>query len=266
MQNFPIGIFDSGVGGLSVWEEIVSFLPHESTIYLGDSYHAPYGKRTADEIYELSKKIMMFFIQQHVKLIVIACNTATVSCFERLKSDFRDMPLIGTVPVIKTAATIAKNIGVLATVRTSASHYQKHLIAEFASQCNITTVGTNALVPFIEKGETHTNAFLKILKKELKPFQEADVDVIVLGSTHFAFIEQQIRGIMRKNVQLLDSGAAIARQVKRILEHNKTLAMTNTQNCVFYTTGNKNQFEATAKMLVRKDIRDKIGRVENILL
>src|SRR5579871_2175006 len=101
MNDFPIGIFDSGVGGLSVWQEITTLLPNESMIYVGDSEHAPYGKLSVDEIYHLSKKITQFLLTHNVKMLVIACNTATVSCLERIRSDFRNLPVIGTVPVIK---------------------------------------------------------------------------------------------------------------------------------------------------------------------
>jgi glutamate racemase len=266
MNNFPIGIFDSGVGGLSVWQEIVSLLPEESTVYIGDSGHAPYGKRSADEIYVLTKKAVEFLLKQQIKLLVIACNTATVSCLEKIRDDFSELPIIGTVPVIKLAVEVSKSkrIGVLSTVRTTESQYQKELIKKFASECFVTSVGTNALVPFIEKEATNTKEFLDVLQKELEPFQKADVDTIVLGSTHFPFIEQQIGDIMGEDVHLLDSGAAIARHVKRVLEKNDAISLDDSPVYTFYTTGNAEQFAVTAKKLVKEAVRGKIERVEEV--
>src|SRR5262245_22974677 len=126
MNNHPIGVLDSGLGGLTVLSSIVKELPNEQFIYIGDSKNTPYGKKTEEEIYHLSKRLIEFLLQKKVKLIVVACNTITVSCLERLRTDYPDMPIVGTVPVIKTAAAVSKNkcIGILSTTRTAQSDYQ----------------------------------------------------------------------------------------------------------------------------------------------
>ena len=136
MSSDSIGVIDSGLGGLSIWRQIVKKLPKESTIYLADSKNCPYGSNSSEEIYQLSKKLVTFLVQKKVKLIVLACNTITVSCLDKLRKEFPKTPIIGTVPVIKTASEITKNnkIGVLSTARTARSKYQKKLIKTFAGE------------------------------------------------------------------------------------------------------------------------------------
>src|SRR5579859_4755595 len=143
MSNYPIGVLDSGVGGLTVLNAIVQELPHESVVYIGDSRNTPYGAKTAEEIYHLSRKLIEFLREKKVKVIVIGCNTITVSCLDRLRSDYPVMPIVGTVPVIKTAAAVStkKRIGILSTTRTAQSDYQKHLIEEFANRSEERRVG-----------------------------------------------------------------------------------------------------------------------------
>lgn len=266
MQNFPIGILDSGVGGLSVWQEIVGLLPHESTVYICDQENIPYGAKSAEEIHFLARKLIQFLIQRQVKLIVIACNTITVSCLDDLRQEFPQIPIIGAAPVVKFAAAVSKNrkIGILSTSRTANSDYQKHIIRTFAQDCQVTNEGTDQLVPLIEKGELA--AVTHILPSILQPFKDAGVDTIALGCTHYPFIEQQIGDSMGKTVHLLDSGAAIARHVQRILDHNELLVHEKDSQYSFYTTGDAGQFTETAKRLVNQAVRDKIEGVEKVIL
>lgn len=240
-MNRPIGVLDSGVGGLTIWREIVKELPNESTIYIADSKNCPYGIKTAKEIYNLAKRLVAFLVTQDVKLIVLACNTITVSCLLKLREEFKDVPIIGTVPVIKTASELTKNkkIGILSTVRTAKSTYQKNLIEQFANGNKVLNLGTDKLVPLIEKGD-HVKMIQIILQQELKPFIDAKVDVLALGCTHFPLIKNEIQGILGSKVRVLDSGAAIARQVARVLEKENMRSKTK-PNHNFYTTGNKTQ-------------------------
>lgn len=265
MNNFPIGILDSGLGGLSVWQEIVTLLPQESTIYICDQQNVPYGSKITEEIHTLSRKLIRFLLDRQVKLIVIACNTITVSCLTELRDEFPQIPIIGAVPVVKLAAEVSTNkkIGILSTSRTANSEYQKHIVQKFAQQCEVFNIGTDVLVPLIEEDKFEEITLL--LHDILQPFLEADVDTLALGCTHYPFIEQQISEIMGKNVQLLNSGAAIARHVQRILEHNTMLNSEN-PSYSFYTTGNLQQFEKMAKKLVKQSIRDKIGQVKEIII
>lgn len=243
MDNRPIGLLDSGVGGLTIWQEIVKKLPNESTIYIADSKNCPYGIKTAEEIYNLAKRLVAFLATQNVKLIVIACNTITVSCLDKLREEFKDVPIIGTVPVIKTAAEKTKKgkIGILSTVQTSKSRYQKDLIKKFAKDLEVLNIGTDKLVPLIEKGKNVDS----ILPQILKPFEK--IDVLALGCTHFPLIKDKIQKILGSKVLILDSGAAIARQVRRVLKHNKILTGNKKFKRYFYTTGSEKLYNIEAE-------------------
>ena len=256
MNTNPIGILDSGIGGLTVLKSIVKELPHESIIYIGDSKNTPYGTKTQDEIYHLSKQLIKFLLKKQVKLIVIACNTITVSCLDRLRSDYPYMPIVGTVPVIKTAAAVSqkKRIGILSTTRTAQSEYQKHLIEEFASDCQVFNHGTDDLVPLIEEGKVRTEEMTAAVEKALTVFSKEDIDTLVLGCTHFPFLEEQMKHILGKDIQLLDSGDAIARQVRRVLEHNDSLMTEGEGNVIVCTTGNMKIAENLGRMALGEKI------------
>lgn len=259
MDDKPIGVLDSGVGGLTVWKEIISLLSYESTIYIGDSLHAPYGDKTPEEIHELSRKLIQFLLRKKVKLIVIACNTITTVCLDALRNEFRQIPIIGTVPVVKKAVeeTKTKRIGILSTNRTANSYYQKHLLEQHADGVGVVNKGTNELVPLIEKGEITGIKIEKILHKVLKPFQEKRVDILALGCTHFPFLRPEMEKILGQRVALLDSGSAIARQVRRVLTNNNILTKKKKATHQLYTTGEKGVFSKIVKTLVTEgyDIR-----------
>jgi glutamate racemase len=259
MNNNPIGIIDSGIGGISIWKEITALLAHEPTIYLSDSKNLPYGEKSEDEVYFLAKRLISYLSKQQVKLIVIACNTITVSALDRLRQDFPDMPIVGTVPVIKAAVAITKKnrIGVLSTNRTAESTYQKDLITRFAISCTVVNNGTNVLVPMVESGEVDE----EILRHELQPFIDAQVDVLALGCTHFPFLKQQMQAILGERVKVLDSGEAVARQVQRILERNKTIASEAYPSHTFLTTGFIELFRQQITRLVGLHENDTIQAV-----
>lgn len=252
MDTRPIGVLDSGVGGLTVLKEIMTELPQESVVYIGDSKNAPYGKRTPENIQELAGRLIQFLHKKDVKLIVVACNTITVNGIEKLRQAFPQTPIIGTVPVIKTAATLTrkKKIGVLATETTAKSSYNNRLIQEFAADCVVTTVGTNKLVPLIET--ENTKLLPSVVKAELQPFKKAGIDVLVLGCTHFPILREQIAKALGKEVLILDSGGAIARQVRRILTNNNELSASSKVQRILYTTGSQKPFAKIAKLILGK--------------
>lgn len=254
MDIRPIGVLDSGVGGLTILKEIFAELPYESTIYLGDSLNAPYGKRSSEDILALAKKLITFLLTKDVKLVVIACNTITVNGIEDLRAAFPQVPIIGTVPVIKTAAQLSKRkkIGVLVTGATALSSYNTKLIQKFADGAAVTVVGTNKLVPLIEKGKLADIPC--ILQEELQPFIEHKVDTVVLGSTHFSLIQKPIQFLLGPQVALLHSGGAVARQTKRILENNKALTSSRKVHHTIFTTGSVEAFQEVAKKVLNKNI------------
>lgn len=265
MNNQPIGVLDSGLGGLTIWEEIARQLPHESMVYIADSLNCPYGTKDKDQIYSMSKKMVEFLLKKDAKLIVIACNTITVSCLDKLRTDFPKVPIVGTVPVIKTAAAITKNkrIGILATTRTTKSAYQKELINKFVLGSVVFSHGTDELVPMIEKGEIKGAKINKVLQNVLAKFQKEKIDTLVLGCSHFPFLRSTIEKMLGQSVSILDSGGAIARQVKRVLGHNDSLAKkSNNPQYKFFTTGQTKNFEKITKLLKKGALIENVKRID----
>ncbi len=257
MTNNPIGILDSGSGGLTVWKEVVRVLPNESVVYIADSKNIPYGEKSSEEIFVLAKNLIKFLLSKKAKIIVIACNTITVSCLDDLRREFSDIPIVGTVPVIKKAAEITKNnrIGIFSTTKTAESNYQKVLIQRFAQDCVITTVGSDEIVPLIEAGKAQGQDMKNVLERVLTPFKDAEIDTLCLGCTHFPIIEDDIQEILGKEVILLEPSSAIARHTKKILMHNNEISDELNKKCTFYTTGDSRQFETVAKSLLQDTIR-----------
>ena len=155
MNKNPIGIIDSGIGGLSITSTIINKLPKESIIYLADSKNCPYGDKSNTEIYNLSKKMINFLVSQKIKLLIIACNTITVTSVDKLRKEYPNLPIVGIVPVIKTAVKKSKNkkIGVFSTKVTAKSKYQKDLINKFAKGFEVLNIGSSELVPLIESSD-----------------------------------------------------------------------------------------------------------------
>lgn len=239
MNNQPIGVLDSGLGGLTILSELIKKLPHESFIYIGDSANIPYGAKSEKEIYLLSRQLIEFLLERKVKLIVIACNTITVTCLDKLRSDYSTIPIVGTVPVIKTAAEISvnKKIGILSTTRTAQSEYQKQLIDTFANGYTVINLGTDKLVPLIESGKIDDSDISVILRDVIAPYRNEGIDTLALGCTHFPYLITQIEKLLPE-VKLLDSGGAIARQVERVLQKNDMLTtVLSAGNVTVYTTG-----------------------------
>lgn len=254
------GVIDSGVGGLSIWKEITTLLPSESTIYIADQKNCPYGLRSPEEIYRLSKRLVSYLLEQDVKLIVLACNTITVSCLARLREEFPKIAIIGTVPVIKTAVEKSKTrqIGVLSTERTAQSEYQQQLIKDFAGDCLVLNQGTNELVPFVERGEVEGKKVTGVLNRVLLPFQEQEVDVLALGCSHSPFLREVMQAILGEEVIILDSGAAIARQVARVLKSNQAEAQATKTQHMLLTTADVQTFRTVAKKLLGGTMTEEI--------
>ncbi|MBI5620295.1 glutamate racemase [Candidatus Gottesmanbacteria bacterium] len=239
-RNGPIGIVDSGIGGLTVWQEIMRALPQESTVYIGDQAHLPYGRLGQEAIRDRVKQLIHFLMKKNVKLVVVACNTATVAGIDQYRTWFPHVPIIGVVPVIKTAASMTKtgHIAVLSTPNTATSEHQKLLIETFAGGHQVEAIGIPDLAQRIEEGVTDT-VIIEFLEKYLKPETLKDVDVVVLGCTHYLFVRGIIQRIVGPNTAVIDSGAAVARQVARVLTAEGLLARTTEiPYRQFYTTGN----------------------------
>ena len=235
-NNNPIGLFDSGIGGTSIWKEINELLPNENTIYLADSKNAPYGQKTKEEIINLSIKNTEFLLEQNCKIIVVACNTATTNAIKELRAKYK-VPFIGIEPAIKPAALNSKThtIGILATKGTLNSELFHETSRKFQDIKIIEQIGYN-LVPLIENGEINSAEMNSLLHQYLKPMVEANIDYLVLGCSHYPYLIPQIKKILPKRIKIIDSGEAVARQTKKVLEENNTLNLSNKKGeTIFYT-------------------------------
>lgn len=237
MNNEPIGIFDSGIGGTSIWKEVVKLLPTENTIYLADSKNAPYGEKSSEEIIALSVKNTDYLISKGCKLIVVACNTATTNAIDYLRKNY-SIPFIGIEPAIKPAALLSKTgaIGILATKGTLSSKLFEKTTKEYTK--NITTIEQDGegLVPLIEEGKLNSPELNELLTAYLKPMLNFNIDHLVLGCTHYPYLIPQIKKIIGENITIIDSGEAVAKQTKAILEkYNLLSASTTKRHHQFYT-------------------------------
>jgi len=253
MDIRPIGIFDSGSGGLSIWQSLVRMQPHESTVYIGDHNNIPYSTKTKTFIQTRAIQGIQFLISKNVKLIIIACNTATVASIDTCRCRFPGIPIVGVVPVVKTAAkkSKSKHIVVLSTLYTAKSQYQKTLIATFAPECIVHSVGNTELVMRIESGETDTAYIQKTLRFLLIPPVKSGADVIALGCTHFPFLRTEIEKIVGKEVSVLDSGDAVCRRVGYILEKESLLSQNIRPSYLFYTTGDAQKVCVSCSQLLQ---------------
>lgn len=219
-NNNPIGLFDSGIGGTSIWKEINALMPNESTIYLADSKNAPYGQKSKEEILVLSYKNVELLLKKNCKLIVVACNTATTNAIVELRAKY-NVPIIGIEPAIKPAALNSKTqiIGILATKGTLNSALFSKSLLQYQDVKIIEQVG-HGLVKLIEDGKIDTTETKQLLRLYLTPMIEANIDYLVLGCSHYPYLIPQIREILPAKIQIIDSGEAVARQTKVILENN----------------------------------------------
>jgi glutamate racemase len=237
-NNQPIGIFDSGIGGTSIWAAIHHLLPNENTIYLADSKNAPYGQKSKEEILALSIKNTELLIQMECKLIVVACNTATTNAIQELRAKY-DIPFIGIEPAIKPAATHSKTqtIGILATQGTLNSFLFHSNVKKYQNTTIIEQVG-HGLVQLIENGDINSPEITKLLTSYLKPMIDKNIDYLVLGCSHYPYLIPQIKKILPEHIQIIDSGEAVAKQTLNILTKKVGLSSKKKSNTLFYTNTN----------------------------
>lgn len=261
-HNAPIGFLDSGLGGLTIWDEVSAQLPRESTIYIGDHAYQPYGERSAPEIRRRVRLLIGFLLQKKVKMVVIACNTATVTGIDLYRRWYPRIPIIGVVPVVKTAVmlTKTKHIAVLSTPNTAGSAYQKRLIAMYAGDCTVENIGIPDLATSIERGDA-SEAIEKIVRKYLDPKVFRNVDVIVLGCTHYPFMKPVIARLVGGKIAIIDSGAAVGRHVGRVLDQEKLRSLSRTPYTEFYTTGDATQVSRIASGLLARALKFDYARL-----
>jgi glutamate racemase len=240
MSTQPIGLFDSGVGGTSIWKAVNTYLPNEDTIYLADSKHAPYGQKGEAKIIELSIKNTQFLLDKGCKLIVVACNTATTNAIKVLRERY-NVPFIGIEPAIKPAAlqTKTKAIGVLATKGTLTSHLFHKTTDLYSNGITIIERVGEGIVPLVESGNIDSKTMEVLLNRYMHPMLEANIDYLVLGCTHYPYLIPQLIKILPQHIKIIDSGEAVAKHTKAILEANQLLNASKTKaEHLFYTNAN----------------------------
>lgn len=254
-KDNPIGIFDSGVGGTSIWKEIHHLLPLEHTIYLADSANAPYGEKASEEIVRLSVKNTEKLLEMGAKIIVVACNTATTNAIRHLRSTY-NVPFIGIEPAIKPAALHSKTkcIGILATKGTLSSALFARTSDLYSRDNKIVEVVGKGLVEQIEKGQKDSPFLKGMLAQLLEPMLKAGIDHLVLGCSHYPYLIPSLKEILPPHVQIIDSGMAVAKQTKVVLQSLNLLTEEQQQLPNFFTNGDpevlKNIIPAAASSFV----------------
>ncbi len=254
-----IGLFDSGVGGLSVWREIAAQLPKESTVYLADQSHVPFGPRSMQEIRAFSEGITRFLLGLGCHIIVVACNTASAAALTHLRATFPAVPFVGMEPAVKPAAqtTHVGRVGVMATPATFQGELFASVVERFTNGVQLINQVCPGLVKQVEAGQLDTPDTEAMLRQYLAQMLAAGVDTIVLACTHYPFLTPAIQRIAGPGVRVIDPSPAIARQVQRVMEQRGLLSSNSEASQVFYTTGDVAEFVKTLKLLtgVSDDIR-----------
>lgn len=220
-KDTAIGIFDSGMGGLSVWHEVRNLLPEESIIYLADGKNCPYGERSPQDIAALTRRAVVELIARRVKLIVVACNTATAVAIDSLREEF-DIPFVGMEPAVKPAALATKSgtIGILATKASLQGDLFRHTSAKYAADVRILEAVGEGFVEAVEEGREDDPATLAMVQRVVEPLIEQGADHIVLGCTHYPFLEGAIRQVIaHRDVAIVNPAPAVARRVEWLLDH-----------------------------------------------
>jgi glutamate racemase len=258
----PIGIFDSGVGGLSVLKAVHKELPHENLIYLADQAHVPYGSRSLDDVRNLSEAVTRFLLDQGAKVIVVACNTASAASLRFLRNKYSTIPFVGMEPAVKPAAetTHTGKVGVLATPATFQGELYTSVVERFAKGVELYQHTCPGLVSQIEAGRLNTGKTKRILKVALQPMLSAGIDTVVLGCTHYPFVMPLIQKLVGKEVRVIDPAPAIARQVQRVILKQELLNEQNEIGTIeYFTTGSAEKFMRILPKLV-----DGLGSVKKV--
>ncbi|MBA2871661.1 glutamate racemase [Anoxybacillus calidus] len=246
----PIGVIDSGVGGLTVAKEIMRQLPKEQIVYLGDTARCPYGPRPKEEIRQFTWEMTNYLLRYYdIKMLVIACNTATAVVLEEIREKL-NIPVLGVVhPGARTALKITKNhhIGVIGTIGTVKSGAYEKALKSINNKVQVESLACPKFVPLVESGNFEGEEAKKIVAESLVPFKHSDIDTLILGCTHYPLLSPLIREYMGKKVKLICSGDETAREVSTILHHSRLLNTgERVKEHLFLTTGPKELFQKIA--------------------
>jgi glutamate racemase len=255
-SSVPIGIFDSGIGGLSVWREVARQIPNEDTIYVADQAHVPYGSRSVEEVQRFSKDITQFLLDNGSQVIVVACNTASGAALSYLRTVFPGVTFVGMEPAVKPAVAHTRSgiVGVIATTGTLHADRFSNLVERFAGDVRVLTQTCPGLVEAVESGRLDTPETEALLRTCLQPLIEAGIDQLVLGCTHYPFLDSVIARVIGDGITLIDPAPAVARQTERVIQRS---SRERRGQHVFYTTGNLKRFIVTLEGLVDVSIGDR---------
>jgi glutamate racemase len=266
----PIGIFDSGVGGLSVLRAIRAQMPEESILYFGDQEHIPYGPRPMEQIRSFSEAITNFLLEHDAKLIVVACNTASAAALKYLREKFPNTQFVGMEPAVKPAAetTQTGKVGVLATPATFQGALYASVVERFANGVELYQDTCNGLVQQIEQGNLNGIETREILENALHPMLEKNIDTVVLGCTHYPFVIPLIQEIVGGKVRVIDPAPAVAKQVKRRLEaggmKNESVSKGSIKS---YTSGHPTELKSLLPVLLGEDgVVEKVGWIDDAVI
>ncbi|HEY7796748.1 MAG TPA: glutamate racemase [Microbacteriaceae bacterium] len=272
MNQAPIGIFDSGVGGLTVARSIIDQLPHESIIYLGDTANSPYGTKSIPEVRGLALEVMDQLVDMGVKMLVIACNSASSAVLRDARERYTEgkgIPVVEVIqPAVRKAVSTSKNgrVGVIGTTATISSKSYNDAFAA-ALDLEISTAACPDFVEFVERGETSGEALLKVARGYLEPLKQQDIDTLVLGCTHYPLLAAAIGFVMGDGVNLVSSADETAKDVFRVLTEHNLLASNESQpEHRFLATGKKQEFERLAKRFLGPEVLgvEEIERNQNV--
>jgi glutamate racemase len=252
----PIGLFDSGIGGLTVLREMNRLLPLESIVYFGDTARIPYGNKSPETIIRYSVENSQFLLSHQIKLLVVACNTASAHALIKLQNSF-SIPVLGVInPGASTAVSITSSgrIGIIGTRGTIESKAYEHEILRLLPSAQITSVACPLFVPLVEENFIHHPASKLIVQEYLKPFRESKIDTLVLGCTHYPVLKQMIQEELGNHVTLVDSGASCAQEVARVLIGKEMKSVNCVVKNLFFVSDNPDQFMKLGKSLFDIDV------------
>lgn len=247
----PIGTFDSGVGGLTVVREIQKLLPGEDIVYYADTANFPYGTKEPEQIVELAFAATRFLLSKRAKIVVVACNTASVA-LAALRDHF-SVPFVGMVPAIKpaSAATKRRKVGVIATEATVQGHVFAELVSQFATGVSVVTQACSELVELVERGEVASPRTREVVRRCLEPMMAECIDTLVLGCTHYPFLRPLIEEMLGEEITIIDTGEPVARQVARVAQGHKLLCRREAGGVVeYFTSGDKAAFLQVVQRLM----------------
>ncbi|MBI4706364.1 MAG: glutamate racemase [Candidatus Omnitrophica bacterium] len=255
----PIGVFDSGVGGLTVVKELIHQLPHEDIVYFGDTARVPYGIKSRETVIRFSIENILFLLKQDVKLICVACNTASSFALPVIKNHFK-VPIVGVIsPGVREAvyATQNKRIGVIGTKGTIKSRTYEIEINQLEPEVKVTAVACPLFVPFVEEGWLSGDVVLDVARTYLKPLKDARVDTVILGCTHYPLLRPVIKQVLGENVTLIDSAKQVAVEVKKILGSENILNTKGKGKHSFYVSDNPEWFSGLAERFLGNSLKKK---------